>query len=151
MSPVNEFTTAGKRKLGKDDRIAFKIDGEPYSLIRPKQSVLARAALALESGVSMDDQRNVRIMLGFVSEIVGHVDETPSDENGLHGRARLEQRLGDATDSLDLEQLLPIMTSLLDGWFKRPTGSPRASTASPRRTATVRKAPAGRASRARTR
>lgn len=143
---MQEFTTGGKRKIGKDDRIAFKIDGEQFTILRPKTAVIARVASVLEQGADMDDARNVRRMLGFVNEIVDCLEDAPSDPDGaLRGRARIMERLNDPADSLDLEQLMPMFTSLMNGWFGRPTGSPPASSAR-RRTAPVK-----RVSRARTR
>lgn len=143
---VPEFSSAGKRKTSKADLTAFRIDGETFQLIRPKTAVIARMSLALDDTIGYDDPKNMRQILGFVSEIVRHIKTEPPDAGGnLCGRARIEQRLNDLEDSLDLENLLPMFTSLMDGWFGRPTGSPPASGASRRR------APAGRGSTARTR
>lgn len=126
----HDFTTGGKRRIGKDDRVGFTIDGEPYTLVRPKTAVIARIAMVLDQAIPMDDTRNIQRMLSFVAEIIDCVDTVaPTADGLLRGRAHLERRLTDPADELDLEQLLPMFTTMMNGWFDRPTGSPPASTA----------------------
>lgn len=158
MSDIPELTTAGPRKLSKAERGEFKIDGEVFHLIRPKQSIMASALIALESGVALDDNRNMKVMLQFVSQLIVYVDDEivmvkdPANPGKLkrdtapHGRALLEQRLNDPRDSLDLEDVLETLLKVLGLWTDRPTKSPAGSTPS-RRPAASR----ARASRARTR
>lgn len=143
---VPEITTAGRRRVtAAKDRAPFKIDGETYTLLRPKKLTLANAAMALDNGTPLDDPKNLKLLLGFTAQMLDWIDDEPADTKGLHGKALIEKRLSDPHDALDLDDLVPIIVIILDGWFARPTSAPRGS--SPQR----RKAPAARASRARTR
>lgn len=127
---VAHFPDPGKRKVAKADLIPFEIGDEPFRMARPKQFDLAQIAMALESGIPLDDRRNLRTMLRYSAQMLRYVTLEPMDANGgLHGRELLESRLSDPDDALDLSFLLPILGGLMRGWFDRPTGSPPASTA----------------------
>lgn len=161
MSPtsaVPELSTAGPRKFPKNTRGEFRIDGETFHLIQPKQTLMAQVMTALESGVPLDETGNMKIMLQFVWQLVAYVDDEtvmvkdPNNPGKMkrddqpHGRALLERRLNDPRDSLDLDQVMRLLLQILGVWTARPTKSPAGSTPSRRRAA-----PRARASRARTR
>lgn len=152
---IVQFDDPGPRKVAKGDQIPFKIGTELFHLLPPKGATLANIASVLDSGISLDDPRNIRQLMTFAGQIIQYIDDETVMVKGadgkmqpdgkIHGRALIERRLNDPQDAFDLTHLMPILSALMKGWFGRPTGSPRAS--APRR-----RAPSGTpASRARTR
>lgn len=139
---IPELTTSGPRKIPKAQRGEFKIDGETFHMLPPKQSILASASFALEQAGPVDDLKNMTTMLQFVWQLLAYVDDEtvmvkdPDNPgkmkaDGLrHGRVLLEYRLNDPRDSLDLEQVLEVFLKVLGIWSARPTKSPRGSTPS---------------------
>lgn len=138
---VMEFKTAGRRKITNADRIRFKVDGEPMSMLRPKLTVATTAVQLIDAEIdrptlelSADLLRVISGLFRYIelAERTGPDDTHPGGRR--QGRALLEERLADPEDSFDLVDLMPIFKQVLEAMFNRPTGARPASVAKPRRT-----------------
>lgn len=146
IEDVPEFTTSAKTvAAGVKDRAAFKLDDERYVLLRPKNSLAMQmlsnvregGAYAVESERAMD-------YLTLVAQFIRYVEMEPPEEilkagkptgeTKLRGQARLVQRLNDPKDDLDIQDLGPIIESLLEKLYERNPTQPPASGGRPART-----------------
>lgn len=142
---IPEYQSGGTRKILKADKAPFKLDGVLYTLIKPKKALMAQMASVIDPSKPFETGDNAKNLLMFSSQMIANIEDEESDAKGApRGRQLLLHRLNDANDSLDLDDLMPIFTNLMNGWFKRPTGPLPASAAR-------RSAPSARVSRARTR
>jgi hypothetical protein len=124
-----EVTTTGRRKIGAADRLIIKIDDEEFVFVRPKVAVLTQIAGALNPDEAVASFSNTRALLQFVGQLLLCIEEEPAEGTKLHGRARLNERLTDPYDALDITDLLPQFEAMVEGFLGRPTGPRRASSA----------------------
>jgi hypothetical protein len=136
-----EFTTAGRRKIEARDRVHFKIDGEPFTMIRPKLAVATTAVQLIDAEADRPTLELSADLLRCVSGLFRYIEAAPRTKpteshpaGRVQGRALLDARLSDPEDSFDLVDLMPVFKSVLEGMFDRPTGARPASSAKPRRT-----------------
>ena len=130
-----DFTTAGKRKITAKDKVRFKVDGEPFVMVRPKFSVAVNAVHILDAEGDLSVMEIGADVTRVLWGLFRYIERKPSDDNGdKHGRALLEQRLQDPEDDLDLLDLMPVFKAVLEGMFERPTGARPSSQGKPRST-----------------
>jgi hypothetical protein len=112
------------------DAKPFKIDGVVYHITRPKTSVIAGAAPLLmhRRGAQFNNQE-LAAVLQFVNQMCAYVVEEPDDPDTgeIRGQALLWERLSDPKDNLDLEDLIPLLARMVEGWAGRPTVPSRGS------------------------
>lgn len=128
------FTTAGKRKTTAADAINFKIDGEPFVMVRPKLSTATAAVQLMDAPETRSLLQLSGDLVRVLSGLYVYIQTAPPVGGKLRGRARLDQRLEDPEDSFDLLDLMPVFKAVLETMFNRPTGARRVSPAQPRRT-----------------
>lgn len=101
-----EFTTAKRRT----EPIKFTLDGDEYTFVPPKTASMLLPVLDVESNDR--DSAYVKAALDWL-------------ENGLptEQAAKLESRLRDPEDDLDIDTLDSIIQKLAEEAAGRPTGS----------------------------
>lgn len=135
--PTFEFTSRRGRTIPPEDKIPFTLDGDQYTMIRPKIS----AALGLHELAESADVRTVtsvgRDLINLAMSLLRYIEvETPEPEfldkaekkpnpkfPAPRGRMLLTTRLDDVTDGLDISDLLPIFQTIGQEMFGRPTGA----------------------------
>lgn len=133
VNEVQEFTTA--EKTDAKETVRFKMDGDLYTLRKPKLSI-ALTMLRLMEGEDARTMEELGLdLMRLVSGIIAYIErENPDKDGNLRGQAKLMHRLTDVDDDLDVTDLYEPFQSLIAQAFNRPTKSRPASGAKPRST-----------------
>lgn len=137
---IPEFTTSPPvRPVGSKDTAKFKLDGQEYTLARPKLS-LAMTMLNLAAGEDFTKPGDIGMdFIKMVAAFITYIEmeppyKAPDGTVELRGQALIMHRLNDPKDDLDLPSLAEPINHLLEVLFDRPTGKPSASGGRPART-----------------
>lgn len=106
VSPDLVFTTSKKDRPKSDDgdgELRFQLDGETYTAYRPADSSFA--LLAAAGARSMPTPERIATVMRFLDS---SLDELSA--------SRLRDRLEDADDDLELEDLFDVMVQLVKKW-----------------------------------
>lgn len=123
--------------------LTFKLNGQTFRVRQPKLGIATNMIALMERrGATVQDfglemTRILRHFLGYVEvddtiEPAELDDGTPNPNAGLiRGLARIEQRLSDPNDSMDILDLQPLFAATSVKMFARPTGPSGVSTPPP--------------------
>lgn len=118
------FTTATREadpELDGNRTLRFLLDGEELTAVRPKDSAFMFLAIASARTASLSDKINAVATFLDVA-----LDERSS--------RRVHDRMMDPEDALELEDLIPILETIISRWVGSPNGGQPGSSAGQRRT-----------------
>ena len=119
---IKEFEFGARESESEDEieaPITFKVDGEEWKAYQPTSG-----QVAIWFSVSTDRASSQERIAGIIDFFLGVLDDV--------GRHSASRKLMDREDDFEIEQLMEIMSWLMEQWSARPTESSSASTPSRR-------------------